>query len=58
MVIVLLKQYMDLQEEDYLYQYMAPKNYERWSKPRSLQIESRKATFKSLAGLHTVEQSE
>jgi len=47
-----------LGKKDSLYQYMAPKNYERWSKPRSLQIESRKATFKSLAGLHTVEQSE
>ncbi len=35
-------------------QYQKPKNYARWSRPRQLNLEGSKATFKSLAGLRTV----
>ena len=35
-------------------QYMEPKNYATWSKPRNLKLDKEKATFKSLAGLKTV----
>lgn len=41
-----------------LYQYMKPKNYGTWSKPRSLDVGSKKSTFKSLAGLRTIDQEE
>ena len=41
---------------DLMYQYQAPKNYGMWSKPRSLEVGQRKSTFKSLAGLRTIEQ--
>jgi len=39
---------------DLLKSYKEPKNYAKWSKPRSLKLEEKKATFKSLAGLRIV----
>jgi len=44
----------DLGRLDMLKAYKEPKNYARWSKPRSLKLEEKKANFKSLAGLRTV----
>ena len=41
---------------DLLYEFQGPKNYGKWSKPRNLVVGSKKSTFKSLAGLRTVEQ--
>ena len=41
---------------DSLYEYREPKNYAKWSRPRSIKVEPTRATFKSLAGMHTVEQ--
>jgi len=34
--------------------YMPPKNYSRWSRPRSLTLAQGATTFSSLAGEHTV----
>lgn len=45
-----------LGEVDLLYPYMAPKNYGRWSRPRNLEVGATKSTFKSLAGLRTIDQ--
>ena len=39
---------------DLMKEYREPKNYTRWSRPRSLVMEGKKATFKSLAGKHEV----
>ena len=39
---------------DCMSQYQEPKNYARFSKPRSLKLNERETTFKSLAGLNTV----
>lgn len=39
---------------DLLRQYKEPKNYARWSRPRNLTMEGKKATFKSLAELRTI----
>ena len=36
-----------------MYQYRSPKNYSKWSKPRSLSLKDNKATFKSLAGMYS-----
>jgi hypothetical protein len=41
---------------DLLYQYADPKNYGKWSRPRNLEVGARKSTFKSLAGLRTIDQ--
>ena len=46
----------ELGKVDQMYQYMEPKNYGKWSKPRSLEVGLKKSTFKSLAGLITIEQ--
>ena len=45
-----------LNRMDYLEGYKEPKNYAKWSKPRwlELDVESKKSTFNSLAGAHTV----
>jgi ferredoxin len=39
---------------DDMAEYIAPKNNSKWSRPRSLSMSEGKATFKSLAGEHTV----
>lgn len=39
---------------DEMTEYVAPKNNSKWSRPRSLSMSGSKATFKSLAGEHTV----
>lgn len=39
---------------DEMAEYVAPKNNSKWSRPRSLSMSGSKATFKSLAGEHTV----
>lgn len=41
---------------DLMDRYVEPKNFARWSKPRSLNVGQKKSTFKSLAGLRTIEQ--
>jgi hypothetical protein len=46
----------ELSKVDFMYQYMEPKNYGRWSSPRSLEVGLKKSTFKSLAGLRTIVQ--
>ncbi|MFC1485514.1 methylenetetrahydrofolate reductase C-terminal domain-containing protein [Candidatus Latescibacterota bacterium] len=35
-------------------QYHEPKDYDKWSRPRSLTLKANKAEFKSLAGIHSV----
>lgn len=47
----------ELGKLDSMYQYIEPKNFARWSRPRSLEVGLKKSTFKSLAGLHTIEQT-
>jgi len=37
-----------------LEEYREPKNYAKWSRPRNLKMEGKKATFKSLAGSQTI----
>ncbi|MBN1384840.1 MAG: methylenetetrahydrofolate reductase C-terminal domain-containing protein [Elusimicrobia bacterium] len=39
---------------DLMFNYQNPKNYSRWSKPRSLSLKERQAGFKSLAGLRNI----
>ncbi len=39
---------------DLMKKYREPKNYLKWGKPRSLLMEGKKATFKSLAGNHEI----
>ena len=39
---------------DLLKEYKEPKNYARWSRPRNLKMNGKKATFKSLAELRTI----
>ncbi|MBN1693396.1 MAG: methylenetetrahydrofolate reductase C-terminal domain-containing protein [Dehalococcoidales bacterium] len=39
---------------DEMAEYITPKNNSKWSRPRSLSMSGSKATFKSLAGEHTV----
>ncbi len=39
---------------DEMDEYVEPKNNSKWSRPRSLSMSGSKATFKSLAGEHTV----
>lgn len=43
---------------DSMKQYVEPKNYAKWRKPRNLRLEGAKATFKSLAGPKTVYSKE
>ena len=38
--------------------YYEPKNYAKWSRPRSLMVKDKEATFKSLAGEHTVSRED
>jgi len=38
--------------------YQEPKNYARWSRPRSLELEGTTATFASLAGKHVVSRKD
>jgi len=40
---------------DLLKRYNEPKNYAKWSRPRNLKMQNGKATFKSLAGMRTVQ---
>jgi len=37
-----------------LYEYQPPKNYSKWSRPRSLSLKKQHVEFKSLAGIHSV----
>jgi len=39
---------------DLMRQFQEPKDYSKWSRPRSLTLKGEEATFKSLAGLKTV----
>jgi len=41
-----------------LKEYREPKNYAKWSKPRKLKLDGKKATFKSLSELRTVSSSD
>jgi ferredoxin len=43
---------------DLLDKYQEPKNYARWSRPRSLEMKGKEATFISLAGKHTVSRED
>jgi hypothetical protein len=43
---------------DLMDQYQEPKNYAKWSRPRSLRVGEKEATYKSLAGLSTVSNSD
>jgi ferredoxin len=38
--------------------YYEPKNYAKWNRPRSLTVKDKEATFKSLAGEHTVSRED
>ncbi|MBN3038192.1 MAG: methylenetetrahydrofolate reductase C-terminal domain-containing protein [Candidatus Omnitrophica bacterium] len=46
----------ELGKLDLFRQYQSPKNYAKRSNPRSLKLEEKRATFKSLAGLRTIGQ--
>ena len=47
------KRLKDIGKLELMYSARKPKNYSRWSRPRSLSLKENKAEFKSLAGIQS-----
>jgi len=55
--IIIYERLKKLGQLDKMKKYVEPKDHSKWSRPRSLFMEGKKATFKSLSGDHLVDRA-
>ena len=56
--IMIYERLKKLGQVDKMKEYVKPKDHSKWSRPRSLIMEGKKATFKSLSGDHSVDRAD